>query len=164
MGLKEIQELKAAAGLPKTKVRKPIAKKSAKKMKREAEEKKATNGDDTDLQKWFKERQKQLSGRCLRCGAKYNHTSLKYAIAATAHILAKRDNMFPSVALHPENFIELGAGCGCHTWFDLQASWEDIAASNIWPVVLEKFKIMEPFIKERYRIPEVFLQEINPIK
>lgn len=53
-------------------------------------------------------------------------------------------------------------GCGCHNWYDNFASWEEIALSSIWPLVLEKFKIIEPFIKERNKIPEVFLQEIKP--
>jgi hypothetical protein len=146
----------------KAKPKKALKKVSDKKRKEDAEAKEARGGEDTELQKWYKARQKQLCGKCLRCGTKYNHTNLKYAICATAHVLAKRPEMFPSVGLHPENFIELGAQCGCHNWYDNMASWEQIAISNIWPVVLEKFRLIEPHIKERSLIPEVFLQEIKP--
>lgn len=152
--------------MPKTtgpKPKKPIAKKSAKKIAEEKEEKKTRDADgDTQLQKWFKARQKQLTGNCMRCGTPYDHHNLKYAIAATAHILAKRDEQFPSVALHKDNFIELGTICGCHHWYDNFASWEEIALDKIWPLVLERFRLFEPYITERTRIPEVLAQEIKP--
>jgi hypothetical protein len=163
MSIEHIRAIKAAAGLPREKKRYTIPKKSAKKLKKEAEERKQRDGEDTELQKWYKERQKQLTGKCLRCEAGYNHRNLSYAIPAIAHVLPKRENMFPSIALHPENFIELGATCGCHHWYDNQASWEEIALSSIWPIVLEKFRIMEPYIKERSKLPEIFLQEIKPL-
>jgi len=148
---------------PEKKVRKPIAKKSKKTIAREKAERQQRGGEDTETQKWYKARQKQLTGRCMRCGEPYNHHNLSYAICATAHILAKRPEMFPSVGLNKDNFIELGAGCGCHHWFDNQASWEEIAQSNIWPLVLERFKLFEPYVKERGKIPEVLLQEIKPV-
>lgn len=163
MSIETIRQLKENAGKPKIKKVYTIPKKSAKKIAQEKEEKELrTPGEDTELQKWYKERQKQLTGKCIRCGTKYNHHNLQNAIAATAHILAKRENMFPSVMLHPENYIELPAMCGCHFWFDNFASWEEIALSSIWPIVLEKFKIIEPYIKERNKIPDIFAQEIKP--
>lgn len=163
MGLAEIIALKEAAKLPKEKKRYVIPKQSKKKIA-ELEANKALVGKDgdSDLQKWYKAIQSKLMGKCIRCGERYNARDLRYAIAATAHVLAKRSEMFPSVALHSENYIELGANCGCHNWYDNFASWEEIALSSIWPLVLEKFKIIEPFIKERNKIPEVFLQEIKP--
>lgn len=152
--------------MPKTtgkKPPKPIAKKSAKKIKEEKEAKKEVDMDgDTQLQKWYKNRQKQLTGKCMRCGTPYDHKNFKYAIAATAHIFAKRDNQFPSVALNKNNFIELGSMCGCHHWYDNFASWEEIALSRIWPLVLERFRLFEPHITERTLIPEVLAQEIKP--
>lgn len=162
MGINEIRALKQNALEPKPKKIYRLPKKSKKKLAQEVAEKTARNGEDTELQKWYKERQKQLTGKCLRCGTRYNYKNLSYAIAATAHVLAKRPEMFPSVALHKDNYLELGATCGCHNWFDNMASWEEIALSNIWPFVLEKFRLIEPFIKERSKIPEILLQEIKP--
>lgn len=151
--------------LPKEAVKKekkPMKRVSDKKLAADAEEKKARGEEDTMLQKWYKNRQKQLTGKCMRCGEPYDHRNFKYAIAATAHILAKRSEMFPSVALHKDNFIELGTICGCHNWFDNFASWEEIALDKIWPLVLERFKLFESHITERTKIPEVLAQEIKP--
>lgn len=133
-----------------------IPKKSAKKIILEKIEKQNRGGEDTELLKWYKARQKQLTGRCMRCGAAYNHKDFKQAVAATAHLLAKRPTMFPSVATHPMNFLELGATCGCHDWYDNRASWAEIEADKIWPVVVERFLMVEPDIApaERRRIPE----------
>ena len=163
MGAEEIRALKERAKLPKVKKIYRLPKKSKKRLEQEAANpvRKDENGD-TALQRWYKDRQKQLVGRCMRCGEKYNHHNLTYAIAATAHVLPKRKEMFLSVATHPDNYIELGAGCGCHNWYDLQASWEEIALSPIWPLVLEKFLLFQKDITEREKIPDVFLQEIKP--
>lgn len=146
----------------KTKAKKPIPKKSAKRIAKEKAEREERGDDDTDLQKWFKNRHKQLAGVCLRCGAKHDITTLRAAIPNIAHVLPKRDICFPSVKYHPDNYIELGASCGCHKWLDEFASWEEIAQDKIWPVALEKFLLMEPHIQERAKIPEVFRQEIRP--
>lgn len=157
-----LRQLNKAREKRAPKPQKPLRKIGLKKQQEQKQEKELLNGDDTFLQKWYKERQKQLTGTCIRCGAHYDKNNLAYAIAATAHVLAKRDNMFPSVSLHPDNYIELGSFCGCHYWFDNFASWEEIALSKIWPVVLEKFLLFNDKIVERERIPEVFLQEIKP--
>jgi len=157
-----LRQLQLARTPKPKKEKKPIAKISKKKAKAIADEKKERGGGDTQLQKWYKNRQAQLTGKCIRCGATYNHKHLPYAIAATAHILAKRENMFPSVSLHKDNFLELGSFCGCHNWYDNMASWEEIALDIIWPLVLERFRLFEPYITERTRIPEVLAQEIKP--
>jgi hypothetical protein len=141
---------------------KPISDKKAAQMKEEKAQMKAEGETETPLQKWYADKITRLTGKCIRCGQKYNKNNPKLAIAAVAHCLAKRETMFPSVALHRENWIELSATCNCHNWFDNQATWEEIALSPIWPIVLEKFLIMEPHIKERERIPEVLFQEIQP--
>lgn len=150
-----------AADPPKKKYAgpKPI---SDKKLAAKKAEKEARGGEDTDLQKWYKAIQPKLTGKCIRCGERYNHRNLTYAIAATAHVLPKRPEMFPSVATHPENYLELPGTCGCHNWYDNQASWEQIAQDKIWPLVLEKFLLIEPSILERSKIPEVLAQEIPP--
>lgn len=134
--------------------------KSDKKLVEEAAEKEARGGDDTDLQKWYKARIKNNAGQCIRCGKKYNKKYEPSAFAAVAHVLDKAT--FPSVATHPENAIELPADCGCHNAWDNMLNWEERAQEKIWPIVLEKFLIMEPFIQERNRIPEVLFQEIPP--
>lgn len=83
--------------------------------------------------------------------------------AATAHVLPKRDNYgFPSVASNPNNRLFLGSGCGCHQRYD--KSWEDAAQMKVFPIAIEKFKLLYPLIhsSERKNIPDIFLQEIEP--
>lgn len=151
-----------AADAPKKKYAgiKPISDKKAAAMKAEKE---ARGGDDTELQKWYKGRQKYLTGKCSRCGATYDKKNLAAAIGATAHILAKRPEKFPSVATHPQNFIELGTYCGCHNFFDNLASWDEIKESVLWPEIVEKFLMIEPNIapEERHRIPKVLVDVIS---
>lgn len=81
--------------------------------------------------------------------------------AATAHVLQKREIYgFPSIAANLDNYIILGAGCGCHFRYD--CSWEDAAQMKIFSVAIEKFKKLYPHIalSERKNIPEIFRQEI----
>jgi len=158
MSIEYIRALKKEAGNPKKKKLYSIPKLSKKKAARDKADREERGGGDTELQKWYKGRQRFLTGECIKCKEKYNHRTLAFAIAATAHVLPKRKNMFPSVATHPCNFIELPASCGCHNWYDNKASWEEIKESSIWPIVLEKVIMMYPDIaeEERYRIPDVF--------
>ena len=161
MGIEEIRRGKEQARMPKEKKVYRIPKVSKKKAAQLAFERDNREGEDTELQKWFKDRQKQLHGQCQRCGQKYNHTILKNAIVSTCHILPKRPNMFPSIALHPLNFWESSPYCGCHKWYDDYASWEEISLDKIFPLIKEKFIMMEPSIKERGKIPDIFLSFIS---
>ena len=95
---------------------------------------------------------------CMECG---KFIPAKYYRAATAHCLPKRKEYgFPSVASNLNNRLFLGAGCGCHARYD--RSWEDAAQMKVWPLAVEKFKILYPLIatSERKNIPEVLRQEI----
>ena len=112
------------------------------------------------LQKFFKEAAERISNNphCMECG---KFIPVSFYRAATAHVLPKRKEYgFPSIACHTENYLVLGAGCGCHNKYD--KSWEDAAQMKIWPVAVEKFLKLYPLIdqKERKNIPEVFRQEV----
>ena len=166
--LKKRQQESLFGKPPKEDKKYTIPKVSKKRAAEIAAEKEARGNEDTHLQKWFKARQKHLIGACSRCGEKYNHKDFKEAIKATAHILPKRDNMFPSISLHPLNWIELGAYCGCHKWFDEYASWKQIVADpKIGKLIVERFIAIEPDIaeEERKHIPQVLkdiLEQLNP--
>jgi hypothetical protein len=159
-----IRRLKEQAKLPKFKKRAPIAKKSAKKIAQEKEEMelqsqiKALNiGKGADLTRWFEDRRKEMTGRCLHCNSvscKQNDEYYKFSIA---HILPKR--LFKSIATHPLNWIELCFwGNSCHSNFDNNTL--DITELNCFDTVIERFIAMYPYIdkKERKYIPEVLLQ------
>src|SRR5438270_13547789 len=111
MSIENIRAIKAAAGLPKPKKLYSIPKKSAKKIKQEAEEKKGNKHPAAAKERWFQERRKEMSGFCKNCGKPSSKNSNEYFRFSIAHILAKRKNMFPSVALHPDNWIELCNDC-----------------------------------------------------
>ncbi|MDB5200541.1 MAG: hypothetical protein JWO92_2504 [Chitinophagaceae bacterium] len=83
--------------------------------------------------------------------------------AAIAHVLPKKKNQFPSVATHENNYIILGAGCGCHNKYD--KSWDDASQMKVWPLAVSKFLEIYPFIasKEKKNIPDILLQEISPV-
>lgn len=167
MGIEEIRRLKSEAGLPKSKVKKPIAKKSAKKLKQEAEEKKIeaqakelNPGKGAELTRWFEDRRKEMTGRCRHCSSiscKQNDEYFKFSIC---HILPKR--IFHSVATHPENWIELCFwGNSCHTNFDQNTL--DLTQMNCWNEIVVKFQKIYPDIApaERKYIPDLLLQYLK---
>lgn len=149
-----IRRIKEAAKLPKIKKQYTIAKKSAKRI---AQEKDATNDDQLA---WFKERRKEMTGKCQHCGGKSmkdDDTKYHYSIA---HILPKA--YFPSVATHPLNRLELCFyGNSCHT--NLDNGVLDLMDLNCFDEVIKKFVAMYPSIakEERRRIPQVLLNYIE---
>jgi hypothetical protein len=149
--------------LPTKKEKKPLRGKSLKlieKEKKELEEK-----GDIGLDKWFEERRKEMSGVCANCGSKTGKHDDKFYRHSVAHILAKRKNMFPSVALNSLNWVELCFwGNSCHSKFD--SSFEKAATMRIWPYVIKQINILYPLLtpeeKARIRGIEVIAQEIKP--
>lgn len=139
---------------------KGIAKKSAKKIKQEKDERDLRRGNETELQIWFNERRKDLKGFCAHCGGKSCKNSNQYFRHSIAHILPRR--FFPSVAIHPLNFVEL---CfwekNCHGNFDHNIL--DLMDMNCFDEIIEKFKAIYPSIdkSERKYIPDVLLQYLN---
>lgn len=160
MGLEEIRKLKQQASLPKQpKQRKAIAKKSAKKIKQEAEERKTNKGGGSELDRWFQARRREMKGVCLHCGEKTTKHQDEWYRAGICHILPKR--IFKSVATHPLNWIEL---CfwknNCHGNFDNYTL--DITELVCYDLVIERFIAMYPDInpKERRYIPNALKQYV----
>lgn len=113
------------------------------------------------LQVWFEQRARELAKHpyCAECGA---YIPEKYYRHATAHVLPKSPTSgFPSVATHEENYLFLGAGCGCHNKTD---RWDKFSQMKVWGLAIEKIKKMYPSIhpSERRRLPDVVMQEIEP--
>ena len=91
--------------LPKeavAKPKKPIKKVSDKRKTELAEGK----GDDA-LDKWFEERRVEMTGRCVLCNGKTEKNNNETYRRSIHHLLDKRPSMFPSVAIHPDNWLEL---------------------------------------------------------
>lgn len=116
--------------------------------------------------KWFEERRKEMTGKCLFCSGKtekFNDATFRHSIA---HLLPKKDNFggFPSVATHEDNWIELCYyGNSCHTNFDnAMITLEQLKDTPQWEVIVRKFKKVYPFIaeKEKRNIHYLLLQEL----
>lgn len=131
MGLREIQNLKANADLPKPAKVYTIPKKSAKRIKKE----KLHADSEENQDKWWEDRRRDLVGTCqCGCGSKSQKKDDTYYRHCICHIFPKR--LFKSVARHPLNFVERAFWGGCHTNMDDQsiekwvgmADWDDIKA------------------------------------
>jgi hypothetical protein len=123
--------------------------------------------DKVELHNWFLERRKEMTGRCLFCGEKTSRDDDKYFKFSVAHLLAKRPSMFPSVAKHKDNWIEL---CyfqnSCHSNHDnSMITLEDVKNTmpKAWEVIVTKFKKIYPSIaeNEKKNIPQILLNELN---
>lgn len=144
-----IRQLQLARQPKPKKVKKPIAKKSAKKLKQESEEKKLRNGDDTLMEQWFKARRKELVGVC-QCGCaqvsqKKDDTFFR---GSCCHIFPKKD--FESIMYHPLNFVERAMFGGCHSNMDNQGldKWPCFAD---WDDIKEKFHVLAPLLTDEER-------------
>ena len=156
MGLEQIRRLKFEAELPKPAKVYSIPKKSKKRIERE--QRSVVN--DENLDKWFEDRRKEMTGRCKHCGGKSCKKDDKYYRFSIAHILPKA--YFPSVATHEDNWVEL---CfwerNCHG--NMDSLMLDLMDMNCFDLIVEKFQKLYPYIpkEERKRIPAVLMNYIE---
>lgn len=111
------------------------------------------------LERWFKERQREMVGRCANCSGKSEAHTKMYK-CSIGHILPKA--YFPSVATHPDNWIELCFyGNSCHTNFDNKML--DLIDMNCFDQIITKFAKMYPFIAqdEKRRIPPILIEYLK---
>lgn len=116
--------------------------------------------NNAELNRWFNERRKEMTGFCANCGGKSCKNDDKYFKFSIAHILPKA--YFGSVKTHADNWIELCFwGQSCHTNYDNKIL--DITELNCFDQAIIKFQKIYPFIaaKERRRIPDTLLQYLN---
>lgn len=147
MGIAEIRKLKNEPKPKKEK--KPLAKIGAKKAARLAAEKEA--GTDGAMDKFFISLRPKMKNKCLFCGGKTMKEDDEKFFFSLAHLLPK--NLFPSVALMPENVIELCFYApSCHTNFDNGTiSWEFIRDSKEWNEISERLYIILPQVAHEER-------------
>jgi len=113
---------------------------------------------EMELASWFRSRVNEMTGNCTECGERINRQIFKYAKCGVAHIFPK--STFKSIATHPDNWLELGATCGCHSRAE---DYEKAMKMKIFPEMLRRMKILLPEIHqdEIRRIPEYILKQIN---
>lgn len=166
MGIEQIRKLKEEAKLPKQPKKYTIPKKSAKKRVAEEEERAERGGEDTELQKWYKQCQKMMSGNCAECGKPIETKNFQQAVFSICHILAKRKTVAPSVATHPLNWIELCPDH--HTKFD-SIGWDERSTWGCWGEIRDRLVMVYENIArdERRHFPDIVLKymiEKNPFK
>lgn len=112
-----------------------------------------------ELDRWFREIQKSMTGKCQNCGGK-TEANTKHFKNSIAHILPKA--YFKSVATHPDNYLELCFyGNSCHTNFDNKMI--DIIDLHCFDQVIQKFTRIYPHIaaEEKRRIPPILIEYLN---
>lgn len=131
-----------------------------------AEKQKKEDGTDAAEDKWFDDRGKELTGRCLFCGGP-TEKGKPMERCSVAHLFAKRKEMFPSIKLHPENSIELcHYNNSCHTNFDnhmIELSTIKEQHHEAWFEILRKTSILYPVMtqSEKNKVPEILLKALN---
>lgn len=115
---------------------------------------------NAELQRWFEDRRKDMTGRCDNCGGKTCKDDDKYYKFSIAHILPKA--YVKSVATHPKNFLELcHFGNGCHSQMDNKLL--DLIDMNCFDKIVERVTEMYPHIapEEKRRIPAILREYIK---
>lgn len=113
-----------------------------------------------ELNAWFLLKDFEAKGVCDNCGGKTCKGDKKYYKYSIAHLLPKA--YFPSVATHPDNWLELCFfGNSCHTQMDNKML--DLIDMNCWDLIVTKFQKIYPFIakNEKKRIPDILLQYVG---
>ena len=145
-------EVKPSGPAPK----RPLKAESDKMKAKKAEEKKLVAGDDTQKEKWFKARRRDMVGTCqCGCGQTSQKTDDLYFRHSAAHIFPKA--LFPSVALHPLNYVERRFWGGCHTNMDEGGldKWPNMAD---WEDIKEKFYVLVPMLTDEERATKFYAQ------
>ncbi len=144
-------------------------KQMVKQSEKESSSTKISSGNkksNAGLSQWFLDRHEEMTGVCLFCGGKTCAGDYATYKRSVAHLLAKRDAAFPSVATHKDNSLELCFWSpSCHTNFDNGIiSFEIIKKEypEAWKVIVTKFKNIYPCIaeNEKKNIPEILMKEL----
>jgi hypothetical protein len=148
--------------LPKTtgpKEKKPLRRQSPAKIAELAKEKEERGNEDTQKEKWFQARRKEMVGTC-QCGctkksSKYDNDNFR---SSCAHIFPQR--LFPSIQYHKLNFVERAfwateRGSSCHTNMD-NGSMDKWPMYADWDDIKEKFHQLVPLLTDEERATKFY--------
>jgi len=114
-----------------------------------------------ELNRWFENRRKEMTGVCVNCGNKSCKDNDDYYRFSIAHILQKA--YFPSIKTHESNWLELcfWGEKSCHSQMD--NGMIDLINMACWDEIVMKFVAMYPSISEneKRRIPQVLLNYLS---
>lgn len=124
--------------------------------------KEMVSSKDVELEVWFIHRAKECKGVCFECGGKSTKGDPKYWKYSICHILPK--SLFPSIRTHVLNFVELCYfGNSHHSNMD-NNGYEYVQRNmpKTWALIVQRFNLMYPSIKEKSKIPDILIQELEP--
>jgi len=163
MSIENIRRIKEEAKIVKPKKIYYLPKVSEKKKKQLAAQRES--GTDNGLDIWFEERRKKMKGKCCLCSGKTEKDNDETYRRSIHHLLDKKKVLFPSVATHPDNWLELCFyGNSCHQNIHSKTiTWELLHDSKEWDMIVAKFKKIYPFINpaEHKNIHPLLLKEIE---
>lgn len=115
--------------------------------------------DYAELDRFFKEMQKRMTGRCENCGGKTEAFTKRFK-NSIAHILQKA--YFPSIATNENNWLELCFyGNSCHSQMDNKMI--DLIDMNCFDQIITRFAKMYPYIAqdELRRVPPILIEYLK---
>jgi hypothetical protein len=139
--------------------KRPMRRISEKKLaEKEAERKLVSSDGDTFKEQWFKACRKKMVGVCqCGCGEPSQKKDDIYFRCSAAHIFPKNEEHgFPSIALHPLNWVERRFWAGvngtsaCHSLMD-DTSMERWVNFADWEDIKAKFHILAPLLTDEER-------------
>jgi hypothetical protein len=106
--------------------------------------KKTINPSDDNMQKWFDDTRKKLTGICqCGCGNKSQKNDDTFFRGSCCHIFPKRK--FKSIQCHPLNYVERAMFGGCHSIMDDTSMdrWVNFAD---WDDIKARFYVLSPLL------------------
>lgn len=141
--------INAGRPTPPKKVYKGLNKVSPKTQAKLDKEKEEHGETDTQKEKWFLARRKEMVGTCqCGCGQKSQKKDDMYFRHSAAHIFPK--SKFESVMYHKLNWVERAFFGGCHSVMDDTSmdKWPQMAD---WDDIKEKFYILTALLTDTER-------------
>lgn len=130
---------------------KPISDKRAAKLKQQKDQ---LAGDETEKEKWFKARRKEMTGTCqCGCGQKSQKNDDLYFRNSICHVFPKR--IFESVMYHPVNRVERAWIGGCHNNMD-DGSMDKWPLFADWDDIKERFRALSPLLTDEERATKFY--------
>lgn len=116
--------------------------------------KKTINPSDDNMQKWFDDTRKKLTGICqCGCGNKSQKNDDTFFRGSCCHIFPKRK--FKSIQCHPLNYVERAMFGGCHSIMDDTSidRWVNFAD---WDDIKARFYILSPLLTDEEKATKFY--------
>jgi molecular chaperone DnaK (HSP70) len=147
-----IRAIKENAKKPNIKIVNGVKKYTIPRMSKKMIEKKLDESgrfkENAELEKWFLERRKEMTGLCSECGKRTFKDDNKQYKWSLAHLLPK--SIFASVATNEFNFLEL---CFLHHQ-EFDSSWDKAKQMMCWGLAKRKVSMFIEQVTETHKILE----------